>query len=64
LLQRQQHASPFDHVRPPVGRRGASLAGERHLAKARGARIVIPRPGEHVDVDASPAVDGWWEALL
>ncbi|GAA3817031.1 MBL fold metallo-hydrolase [Sphaerisporangium flaviroseum] len=33
-------------------------------AKARDARIVVPRPGESVDVDASPAVDGWWETLI
>ncbi|WP_405150044.1 MBL fold metallo-hydrolase [Sphaerisporangium sp. NBC_01403] len=33
-------------------------------AKARDARIVVPRPGEHVDVDASPAVDGWWETVI
>lgn len=32
-------------------------------AKARDVRIVVPRPGEGVDVDDSPAVDGWWELL-
>ncbi|MEU6997971.1 MBL fold metallo-hydrolase [Nonomuraea sp. NPDC046570] len=34
-----------------------------HEAKAREARIVVPRPGEGVDVDAAPTVDGWWETL-
>jgi L-ascorbate metabolism protein UlaG (beta-lactamase superfamily) len=33
-------------------------------AKARDARIVVPRPGERVDVDEAPAVDGWWELLV
>ncbi|WP_248958280.1 MBL fold metallo-hydrolase [Sphaerisporangium perillae] len=33
-------------------------------AKARDVRIVAPRPGETVDVEASPAVDGWWETLI
>ncbi|GGK75269.1 Zn-dependent hydrolase [Sphaerisporangium melleum] len=33
-------------------------------AKARDVRIVTPRPGETVDVDAAPAVDGWWETLI
>ncbi|MFC4591573.1 MBL fold metallo-hydrolase [Sphaerisporangium corydalis] len=32
-------------------------------AKARDARIVVPRPGEHVDVAESPAVDPWWKTL-
>jgi L-ascorbate metabolism protein UlaG (beta-lactamase superfamily) len=32
-------------------------------AKARDVRIVVPRPGETVDVDSSPSVDGWWEIL-
>ena len=35
----------------------------RHEAKDRGAAIVVPRPGETVDVDAAPTVDGWWESL-
>ena len=32
-------------------------------AKARDARLVVPRPGETVDVDDPPAVDGWWQTL-
>ncbi|GAA1772116.1 MBL fold metallo-hydrolase [Luedemannella helvata] len=32
-------------------------------AKARDVRLAVPRPGERVDVDAPPAVDGWWQAL-
>lgn len=32
-------------------------------AKARDVKIVVPRPGEAVDVEAAPAVDGWWQAL-
>ncbi|MEV0271282.1 MBL fold metallo-hydrolase [Hamadaea sp. NPDC050747] len=31
-------------------------------AKARGVRLAVPRPGERVDVDLPPPVDGWWEA--
>jgi hypothetical protein len=23
----------------------------------------VPRPGERVDVDNPPAVDGWWQAV-
>lgn len=32
-------------------------------AKARGVTVAVPRPGERVDVDAPPAVDGWWQAV-
>ena len=32
-------------------------------AKDRGLALAVPRPGETVDVDAPPAVDGWWQAL-
>ncbi|WP_214409674.1 MBL fold metallo-hydrolase [Sphaerisporangium fuscum] len=32
-------------------------------AKARDVRVVVPRPGERVDVDAPPSLDGWWEML-
>jgi len=32
-------------------------------AKARDIRLAIPRPGERVDVDDPPAVDGWWQAI-
>ncbi|HEX5116226.1 MAG TPA: MBL fold metallo-hydrolase [Pseudonocardiaceae bacterium] len=32
-------------------------------AKARDARLAIPRPGERVDVADPPSVDGWWQAL-
>ena len=32
-------------------------------AKDRGARLVVPRPGERVDVDQPPPVDGWWQAI-
>jgi L-ascorbate metabolism protein UlaG (beta-lactamase superfamily) len=32
-------------------------------AKARDARLAVPRPGERVDVDDPPAVDGWWQAI-
>jgi L-ascorbate metabolism protein UlaG (beta-lactamase superfamily) len=30
-------------------------------AKARGVRLAVPRPGEPVDVDDPPFVDGWWQ---
>nr|WP_242625245.1 MBL fold metallo-hydrolase [Krasilnikovia cinnamomea] len=32
-------------------------------AKARDVRLAVPRPGERVDVDDPPAVDGWWQQL-
>jgi L-ascorbate metabolism protein UlaG (beta-lactamase superfamily) len=32
-------------------------------AKARGVTLAVPRPGQRVDVDEPPAVDGWWQAL-
>jgi L-ascorbate metabolism protein UlaG (beta-lactamase superfamily) len=32
-------------------------------AKARGVTLAVPRPGERVDVDAPPPVDGWWQAV-
>lgn len=33
-------------------------------AKAHDVRLAIPRPGERVDVQAPPPVDGWWQALV
>jgi L-ascorbate metabolism protein UlaG (beta-lactamase superfamily) len=32
-------------------------------AKARDVTLAVPRPGERVDVDDPPIVDGWWQAL-
>jgi len=32
-------------------------------SKARDVRLVVPRPGERVDVADPPAVDDWWQAL-
>jgi L-ascorbate metabolism protein UlaG (beta-lactamase superfamily) len=32
-------------------------------AKARGIRLAVPRPGERVNVDDPPAVDGWWQTI-
>ncbi|MEV6342262.1 MBL fold metallo-hydrolase [Actinoplanes sp. NPDC051851] len=32
-------------------------------AKARGVQLAIPRPGERVDVDNPPPVDGWWQQI-
>jgi len=32
-------------------------------AKARDVSLAVPRPGERVDVDNPPAVDGWWQAI-
>jgi L-ascorbate metabolism protein UlaG (beta-lactamase superfamily) len=32
-------------------------------AKARDVRLAVPRPGERIDADDPPAVDGWWQAL-
>ncbi|HEV7896523.1 MAG TPA: MBL fold metallo-hydrolase [Planosporangium sp.] len=34
-----------------------------HEAKARGIRLAVPRPGERVDVDDPPIVDGWWQTV-
>jgi len=32
-------------------------------AKDRGVALAVPRPGERVDVDNPPPVDGWWTSL-
>ena len=32
-------------------------------AKARDIKLAVPRPGERVDVDEPPAVDGWWQQV-
>lgn len=32
-------------------------------AKARGVALAVPKPGERIDVDHPPEVDGWWQAL-
>jgi L-ascorbate metabolism protein UlaG (beta-lactamase superfamily) len=32
-------------------------------AKARDVKLAVPRPGERVDVDNPPAVDGWWQQI-
>jgi L-ascorbate metabolism protein UlaG (beta-lactamase superfamily) len=32
-------------------------------AKAHDVALAVPRPGERVDVDDPPAVDGWWQTL-
>ncbi|GLY04625.1 MULTISPECIES: MBL fold metallo-hydrolase [Actinoplanes] len=32
-------------------------------AKAQGVKLAVPRPGERVDVDNPPAVDGWWQQI-
>jgi L-ascorbate metabolism protein UlaG (beta-lactamase superfamily) len=32
-------------------------------AKDRGVTLVVPRPGERVDIDKPPAFDPWWTAL-
>jgi L-ascorbate metabolism protein UlaG (beta-lactamase superfamily) len=32
-------------------------------AKARDVTLAVPRPGERVDVDNPPSVDGWWQAI-
>jgi L-ascorbate metabolism protein UlaG (beta-lactamase superfamily) len=32
-------------------------------AKAQDVALAIPRPGERVNVDDPPTVDGWWQAL-
>jgi L-ascorbate metabolism protein UlaG (beta-lactamase superfamily) len=32
-------------------------------ARAHDVKLAIPRPGERVDVDDPPSVDGWWQAL-
>ncbi|NJC70479.1 Zn-dependent hydrolase [Planosporangium thailandense] len=32
-------------------------------AKARDVTLAVPRPGERVDVDDPPPVDGWWQPI-
>ncbi|MFT7839983.1 MBL fold metallo-hydrolase [Saccharothrix sp. BKS2] len=32
-------------------------------AKAHGVPLAVPRPGERINVDEPPSVDGWWQAL-
>jgi L-ascorbate metabolism protein UlaG (beta-lactamase superfamily) len=32
-------------------------------AKDRNVRLAVPRPGERIDVDTPPPVDGWWQAI-
>jgi L-ascorbate metabolism protein UlaG (beta-lactamase superfamily) len=32
-------------------------------AKARDIRLAVPRPGERINVDDPPAVDGWWQTI-
>jgi L-ascorbate metabolism protein UlaG (beta-lactamase superfamily) len=32
-------------------------------AKARDVRLAIPRPGQRLDVDNPPEVDGWWQTV-
>jgi L-ascorbate metabolism protein UlaG (beta-lactamase superfamily) len=32
-------------------------------AKARDVTLAVPRPGERIDVDNPPPVDGWWQAI-
>jgi L-ascorbate metabolism protein UlaG (beta-lactamase superfamily) len=32
-------------------------------AKDRGVRLAVPRPGERIDADDPPPVDGWWQAI-
>ncbi len=32
-------------------------------AKARDIRLAVPRPGQRIDVDDPPAVDGWWQTI-
>ena len=32
-------------------------------AKARDVRLAVPRPGQRVDVDSPPEVDGWWQTI-
>jgi L-ascorbate metabolism protein UlaG (beta-lactamase superfamily) len=31
--------------------------------KAKGVALAVPRPGQRIDVDDPPEVDGWWQAL-
>ena len=32
-------------------------------AKTQAVPLAVPRPGERVDVDNPPELDGWWEAV-
>jgi hypothetical protein len=31
-------------------------------AKELDVRLAVPRPGQRIDVDNPPEVDGWWQA--
>ncbi|MFF3617091.1 MBL fold metallo-hydrolase [Streptomyces sp. NPDC002580] len=35
----------------------------QHAARTSGTRLAVPRPGQRVDADAPPEVDGWWQRL-
>jgi hypothetical protein len=32
-------------------------------AKAHDVKLAVPRPGERIDIDDPPRVDGWWQTL-
>ena len=32
-------------------------------AKAQGVRLAVPKPGQRIDVDNPPPVDGWWQTI-
>ncbi|MEV6345202.1 MBL fold metallo-hydrolase [Actinoplanes sp. NPDC051851] len=32
-------------------------------AKARDVRLVVPRPGERIDIDCPPEIDPWWQQI-
>lgn len=34
-----------------------------HAARTTGTPLAVPRPGQRVDADAPPEVDGWWQHL-
>ncbi|MFC8016536.1 MBL fold metallo-hydrolase [[Kitasatospora] papulosa] len=35
----------------------------QHAARTTGTPLAVPRPGQRVDADAPPEVDGWWRHL-
>jgi L-ascorbate metabolism protein UlaG (beta-lactamase superfamily) len=54
------HWATFDLAMHDWGEPADRLWAE---AKARGVTVVVPRPGERIDVAYPPPVDPWWQAI-
>ena len=61
---RRYHSMQEGNEGEPVGSLGdIVMVPPVREAKDRGVRLAVPRPGERIDVDDPPAVDGWWQAI-